>query len=85
MTIDRSLRSDVRNPLCALPAVHEIKALPLSTRLILKRLLRQLSTDARERAEKCWRTHKAPMAVYWKTVAVYAGHAARVMERKGAA
>lgn len=28
--------------------------------------------------EKSWRTHKAPMALYWKCVAVYAGHIARL-------
>lgn len=34
--------------------------------------------DAQERAEKCWKKHKAPMAAYWKAVSVYAGHTARL-------
>jgi hypothetical protein len=40
-----------------------------------------LREDALKRAEYCWRKHKAPMALYWKVVGVYAGHLARVMRR----
>lgn len=29
-------------------------------------------------ARECWRKHKAPMAAYWKAVAVYANHASRL-------
>lgn len=75
----RSLRADVRNPVLALPATKALRALPLATREALAAVLAELTTDARERAEKCWRTHKGPMALYWKCVAVYAGHIRRAL------
>lgn len=75
----RSLRRTVRNPLLALPATRQLLAMPLQQRLALRDLLRDLAKDARARADKCWRTHKAPMAAYWKAVAVYANHLARVL------
>jgi hypothetical protein len=78
----RSLRADTRNPLLALPAAIEIQALPPAAAAALDSLLLELSEDARGRAEKCWRKHKAPMAVYWKAVAVYAGHARRLCRQK---
>lgn len=74
----RSLRCDVRNPLLRLPAADRIAALPPDARLALAELLADISIDARARAESCWRKHKAPMAAYWKAVAVYAGHARRL-------
>jgi len=80
----RSLRGDVRNPLLSLPAAQELADLPLEARSILRRLLKQISDDARERAEKCWKTHKAPMAAYWKAVAVYANHTRRLMSDRPA-
>jgi len=76
---DRSLRTDVRNPLCLLPAAQELCGLPEDSRKALKALLRQVSADARLRADKCWKTHKAPMAAYWKAVAAYANHAQRLL------
>ena len=76
--LNRSLRSDVRNPLLRLPSAAIIKALPESARFALSAALEDLSYEARQNAEKCWRTHKAPMAAYWKAVAVYAGHARRL-------
>lgn len=79
--IDRSARREVRNPVLALPAARKLCALDAGPRLLLASLLRELAADARERAEKCWRTHKAPMALYWKCVAVYAGHLARALTR----
>jgi hypothetical protein len=74
----RSLNAAVRNPLVGLPAASRIRHLPDGAREALGELLAQISADARVRAEKCWRTHKAPMAAYWKAVAVYAGHARRL-------
>lgn len=76
---DRSSRADVRNPLLSHPATARLKALPEPVRHALRDLARELAADARRRAEKAWRTHKAPMAVYWKAVAVYAGHLARAL------
>jgi hypothetical protein len=75
----RSTRADVRNPLCSLPAVEQLRALPTESQSALKSVLREISADARMRAEKCWRTHKAPMAAYWKAVAVYANHTQRLL------
>lgn len=77
--MSRSLRPDVRNPVLALPAVAELLALPPSARSALRALLRDLAADARARAQKAWRTNKAPMAAYWKSVAVYATHTARAL------
>lgn len=75
----RSKSPNVRNPLLALPAVVELQALPSESRAALRKVLKAISADARVRAEKCWRTHKAPMAAYWKAVAVYANHTSRVL------
>lgn len=75
---DRSLLPTTRNPLLALPATEAFHTLPIEARQALNGLLRDISKDARRRAELCWRKHKAPMAAYWKAVAVYARHAAIV-------
>lgn len=77
--VARSIRITVRNPLLALPSMKTIQQLPPESRAAMGSLLRDVARDARERAEKCWRTHKAPMAAYWKAVAVYAGHTARAL------
>lgn len=82
---DRSLRSGVRNPILELPAVRQIMALPPEGRSALAALLRDLSKEARQRAEKSWRQSKAPMAAYWKAVSVYAGHTARAIRPQVAA
>lgn len=74
----RSNRADVRNPLLALPSSAEIARLPQEAKAALRKLLLELRADAHARAEKCWRTRKAPMAAYWRAVAVYAGHTARL-------
>jgi len=74
----RSNQADVRNPLLALPSAEAIRSLPEAARAALRAVLLDIRKDAQVRAEKCWRTHKAPMAAYWKAVAVYAGHTARV-------
>ena len=52
-------------------------ALPTPARLALRAALLDLRADALRRAEHQWRAHKAPMALYWKSLAVYAGHLAR--------
>jgi hypothetical protein len=76
---DRSNRREVRNPVLALPSAKALQALPPPSREALRAILLDLAADARARADKCWRTHKAPMALYWKCVAVYAGHIARAL------
>lgn len=80
----RQARADVRNPLLALPAVADLLALPGGSKAALAAVPKDISKDARERADKAWRTHKAPMAAYWKAVAVYANHTARVLRREAA-
>lgn len=76
----RSTRAEVRNPILGLPTFKAINAqLGDDGRVAMASLLRAIQSDARERADKCWRTHKAPMAAYWKAVAVYAGHIARAV------
>lgn len=79
----RSDRADVRNPVLALEAGRALSELDPAARQALSRVLRAISADARSRADKCWKTHKAPMAVYWKGVAVYAGHLARALDKGG--
>lgn len=76
---DRSLKPKIRNPILGLDAAKAIISLPLETRLVLVALLRDLSGDARARAERSWRQHKAPMAAYWKAVSVYSGHLHRIV------
>jgi len=76
---DRSARREVRNPILALPSAKRIMGIPEPHRAVLANLLRDLADDARFRANHSWRTHKAPMALYWKAVAVYAGHLGRVL------
>ena len=79
MSNDRSIRADVRNPVLSLPGIAVLRDLPADTRHLIEAALRDIQRDARVRAEKCWRTHKAPMALYWKAVGVYAGHIARAV------
>lgn len=71
---ERSSRAETRNPLLRLPAAQRIGNLPEPMRAELAGLLKELAQDARVRAETSWRSHKAPMAVYWKAVSVYALH-----------
>ncbi|RWM29459.1 hypothetical protein [Mesorhizobium sp.] len=76
---DRSSLPEVRNPILALPAAKRVGQCPPAARALLADLLRDVHLDARQRANECWRRHKAPMAAYWKMVSVYAGHLARVV------
>ena len=54
-------------------------ALPRPAQEALRAALLDLRRDALRRAELQWRRHKAPMALYWKVVGVYAGHLARAI------
>lgn len=76
MSEPRSSRAEVRNPVLALPSMAELRALDAPARQALRSILLDLAADARIRAEASWRSHKAPMALYWKCVAVYARHIA---------
>lgn len=77
----RSNRPETRNPLLALPSAARLAELPEDSRDALRALLLEIRVDAAERAQTCWKRHKAPMAAYWKAVSVYAGHAARALRR----
>lgn len=77
--IPRSNKAEVRNPVLLLPGLARLRALPEPVREALRGILIDLAADASERAATCWRKHKAPMAAYWKAVAVYARHIARAL------
>ena len=78
MTATRSNLPEVRNPLLALPSAQALQ-LPPESRAALAQLLRELSLDARERAQASWKRNKGPMAPYWKAVGAYATHLYRVV------
>jgi hypothetical protein len=75
----RSNRPDVRNPVLGLRAAARLAAMPAPVRELLAEILLELAGDARRRANEAWKRHKAPMACYWKAVAVYARHLARAV------
>ncbi len=76
---NRSLDPTVRNPLLALASVRDLQKLPAESRAALRALLKDLRIDAKAKAERSWRSSKAPQACYWKAVSVYAGHTARLL------
>lgn len=76
---NRSSRPDVRNPVLTLPGAARLRRLSPLARLELRNILLEIRADAQVRADQCWSKHKAPMAAYWKCIAVYAGHIARVL------
>lgn len=54
--------------------------LPAAAKSSLKDALLALRADALSKSKYCWSKHKAPMALYWKVVGVYAGHIARALK-----
>src|SRR3546814_3636223 len=77
----RSARAEVRNPILALPAAARLAELSEKERETLIAILLDIKTDATDRANVCWKKHKAPMAAYWKAVSVYSGHIVRAIRR----
>lgn len=77
---NRSSKPEVRNPVLALPAAQRLAKLPPDVRWVLHELLVELSRDASDRAIKSWKQHKAPMAAYWKAVAVYSRHISMIIK-----
>ncbi|MBX5082131.1 hypothetical protein HJB56_04935 [Rhizobium lentis] len=77
--MNRSRRPEIINPVLSLPAAQRINELEPQARALLAEILKDLSRDARERAQKSWRTNKGPMAVYWKAVGAYATHLCRAV------
>lgn len=74
MTINRSDRREVRNPVLALPSAKALLALPPETLEVLAELFGDLALDARARAQASWLKNKGPMAAYWKATGAYARH-----------
>ena len=85
--ITRSLLPEVRNPLLRLESARRLADWLRGTELApqLAVLLEDLARDARLQAQASWRSHKAPMALYWKIVAVYTRHLARICRSLGRA
>lgn len=81
MSNERSAEAEVRNPLLSLPAMQKIRALPAPARQALAELLVELHSDAERRAQVAWNRSKAPMAAYWKSVAVYTLHIHRALRK----
>lgn len=79
----QSVAERTRNPVLSLPACEALVTLDPATRAALVALLRNLSVQAKEQAEKDWRRSKAPMAAYWKAVGTYSWHTARAVEAAG--
>jgi hypothetical protein len=80
IALPRSSTAEVRNPILGLPTARAIADQVDGQALeLLARLLTELGDDCADRAKKAWRTHKAPMACYWKICAVYSRHIARAM------
>lgn len=68
------------NPVLRLPAARSLASLPPAARTALTTLFEQMRLDASARAAKCWSTHKAPLASYWRKVAKFIGHLAKVLK-----
>lgn len=79
----RSNKPEVRNPVLAYPSAAKAASMPPEAREWLILFLEDLRRDARERAAKAWKAHKAPMALYAKLIQVYSGHLIRVLRRAG--
>lgn len=74
----RSSRPDVRNPVLRLPAAQELLALDRPTRLLLKRILRDLKRQCRDEERRAYATRKGPLTAYWMATGTYAGHLAAI-------
>jgi hypothetical protein len=79
----RSSKPEVRNPLLSLPSAARAVDMPAEARQWLCAMLQDIRREAQQKAAKSWATHKAPQALYWKFVAVYAGHLAKVLRLAG--
>jgi hypothetical protein len=55
-------------------------SLPPDSKAALKSALYELHKDSLQKANHSWKKHKAPMALYWKVVGVYAGHLSRAIK-----
>ena len=81
--VARSNKPEVRNPVLAYPSAARAASMPPEAREWLIEFLEDFRRDARERAAKAWKSHKAPLALYAKVCQVYSGHLIRVLRRTG--
>lgn len=79
MMTDRSKDPKVINPVLGLPAAERLAALPADVRAEIAAIFKDLSVDARQRAQVSWKRNKGPMAAYWKAVGAYATHIYRAV------
>lgn len=83
--MNRSSRSDVRNPVLGMLSAHEAwRTIPQEHRAIIGKILRDIAKDADRKAEQSWEKRKGPMAAYWRAVCTYAKHIARAIDRGAA-
>lgn len=75
----RSNQPEVRNPILKLDAAQRLQRLGPLARAELRGVLLDLRADAHRQGDYCWHKRKYSSAAYWKVVAVYAGHIARVL------
>lgn len=81
--LSRSSRPEVRNPLLALPSATRALDMPDEARTWLIAFLYDIRKDAQVKAVKAWESYKAPTAMYWRIIAVYSGHIAKVLRKVG--
>ena len=67
------------NPIVHLPSYALLLDLDEQQAAALAAVLRDLGDEADSKAEQSWRSHKGPMAAYWRAVGVYARHIARAV------
>jgi hypothetical protein len=77
--MDRSNRAEVRNPVLALPAMRDLRALDPGTRALVRRLIQDIRAQANVKAAASFATCKWMMFAYWKIVGVYANHIQRAL------
>ena len=69
---------EIQNPMTRLPAAQKIRELPPEMRQLWKQLCKELAGQAAEKGDYNWSKRKYMNAAYWRVVAVYARHAARL-------
>lgn len=77
----RASLPETRNPVLGLKSFRKFATLHPAALDALADLLGEIHQEAALKAEHCWKTRKAPMAVYWRAVSVYSGHIRRAIRR----
>lgn len=71
-------KPETQNPLLQLPAAKRIREKSPEFRREWKQLCLELAEQAVEKGDYNWKRRKYMNAAYWRVVAVYARHAARL-------